>query len=78
MRDRYYLITGLDEGQEIVPYAIDTHKDDLDFHLDCGSYDKARYYEPISKQRYQEEIEKEQERNEREYQKMMEEVNNGK
>ena len=71
---RYYLITGLNEGEPIRPYAIDTLDEDLDFHLDCGPYDNARYYEPISKERYQEEIKKQRDFERKQFQETMQKI----
>lgn len=44
MRNKYWLITGLDEGVEITPYILDD-TDEAISHCDTGCSDAARYRE---------------------------------
>ena len=49
--ERFYKITGLDDGEHISPYAISNKNEDLDYHLTCSPFD-VRYYEEISRAEY--------------------------
>lgn len=49
MITKYYKITGLDEGEDITPFAVT--QDDLDLVLNVHG-DKVRYYEEITRVEY--------------------------
>ena len=61
----YYLVTGLDDGVEIEPYAIAVTNGVNDCTLEayCGDFFNPRYLDPITKEEY--EAMKEKERKER-------------
>ena len=53
----YFKITGLDNGEPIEPYGVETYSSSP--RIDIGLYqDKVRYYEPITKEEYQKLINK--------------------
>ncbi len=48
----YFKITGLDEGEPIEPYGVETYSTRP--MISNGLYqDQVRYYEPITKEEYQ-------------------------
>lgn len=50
--ERYFKITGLENGQPIEPYVVETNGACPEINI--GLYqDKVLYYEPITKEEYQ-------------------------
>ena len=61
----YFLITGLDNGEPIEPYGVET---DASYPvINTGlNHDSVRYYEPITKEEYYKLIKKEEKEKENE------------
>jgi len=47
---RYFLITGLDNGEPIMPYIVET-ENTYPYILSDGYGDKVRYYQAISEKK---------------------------